>query len=93
MRVFDNSSLYGADVTLRASARSWLKVQAGRSEGVVSTAFRSDDGGFGFDLGARYTYNPHLRFGASITSYDRSSDLAEFDYDRMVYMLTLEASF
>jgi uncharacterized repeat protein (TIGR01451 family) len=44
-----DSSLYGADVTLRASANSWLKVQAGRSEGLVSTAFRSDDGGFNFD--------------------------------------------
>jgi hypothetical protein len=43
-----DSSLYGADVTLHASTRSWLKVQAGRSEGLVSTASRSGDGGFKF---------------------------------------------
>jgi len=43
-----DSSLYGADLTLRASAGSWLKLQAGRSEGLVSTSLLSDDGGFGF---------------------------------------------
>jgi len=43
--------------------------------------------------GLRYTYNPHLRFGFSVTGYDRSSDEPEFDYQRMVYLLTLEASF
>ncbi len=42
------SSLYGGDLTVRKSAESWLKLQAGRSEGLVSTAWRSDDGGFGF---------------------------------------------
>src|SRR6188474_186358 len=42
------SSLNGADVTLRMSADSWLKVQGGRSEGLVSSAMYSDDGGFGF---------------------------------------------
>jgi len=42
------SSLDGADVTLRMSADSWLKVQGGRSEGLVSSALYSDDGGFGF---------------------------------------------
>ncbi|MBW2387540.1 MAG: DUF11 domain-containing protein, partial [Deltaproteobacteria bacterium] len=43
-----DSSLYAADLTLRKSADSWLKVQAGRTEGQVSTSLRSDDGGFGF---------------------------------------------
>ncbi len=42
------STLEGADVTLRMSADSWLKVQGGRSEGLVSSAMYSDDGGFGF---------------------------------------------
>ncbi len=42
------SSLDGADVTLRMSSDSWLKVQGGRSEGLVSSAIYSDDGGFGF---------------------------------------------
>jgi flagellar motor protein MotB len=43
-----DSSLYGANMTLRRSADSWLKLQAGRSEGLVSSSFRSDDGGFRF---------------------------------------------
>jgi uncharacterized repeat protein (TIGR01451 family) len=43
-----DSSLYGADLTFRKSSESWLKLQAGRSEGLVSTPFRSDDGGFRF---------------------------------------------
>ncbi len=43
-----DSSLNGADITLRKSADSWLKVQASRSEGLVSSTLRSDDGGFGF---------------------------------------------
>ncbi|MDJ0851480.1 MAG: OmpA family protein [Myxococcota bacterium] len=46
------SSLYGTNLTLRKSADSWLKLQAGRSEGLVSTSFRSDDGGFRFLGGA-----------------------------------------
>jgi hypothetical protein len=51
----ENASLHAADLTLRKSAESWIKLQAGRSEGLVSNAMRSDDGGFGFygydDLG------------------------------------------
>jgi len=43
-----DSNLYAGDLTLRKSSESWLKVQAGRSEGLVSTSFRSDDGGFLF---------------------------------------------
>ncbi|MGI9591090.1 MAG: OmpA family protein, partial [Myxococcota bacterium] len=50
-----DSSLYGADMTVRKSGESWFKLQAGRSEGTVSNALRSDDGGFRFlgseDLG------------------------------------------
>jgi uncharacterized repeat protein (TIGR01451 family) len=42
------SSLYAADMTLRKSSLSWFKVQAGYSEGQVSTTYRSDDGGFDF---------------------------------------------
>ena len=43
-----DSSLNGADVTLRRSAATWVKLQGARSEGSVSTTLRSDDGGFGF---------------------------------------------
>jgi hypothetical protein len=43
-----DSKLGAADLTLRMSAESWFKVQAGRSEGLVSNPLRSDDGGFEF---------------------------------------------
>jgi flagellar motor protein MotB len=43
-----NSGLRGADLTLRKSADSWFKVQGARSQGLVSSASYSDDGGFGF---------------------------------------------
>ena len=42
------NSLYAADLTLRKSAGSWFKLQASRSEGLVSTSQLSDDGGFSF---------------------------------------------
>ena len=44
----DDSNLYGADLTMRAGTESWLKLQAGRSEGLISPSFLSDDGGFSF---------------------------------------------
>jgi flagellar motor protein MotB len=44
----DDSSLYAADLTLRHSTNSWLKLQASRSEGRVSTSLQSNDGGFDF---------------------------------------------
>ena len=43
-----DSNLGAADLTLRKSSDSWFKVQAGRSEGLVSSPLRSADGGFGF---------------------------------------------
>ena len=43
-----DGSLYGTDMTLRATADSWLTIQAGRSEGIGTGTLRSNDGGFGF---------------------------------------------
>jgi flagellar motor protein MotB len=43
-----DSSLGAADLTLRKTADSWIKVQTGRSQGLLSSQLRSDDGGFGF---------------------------------------------
>ena len=43
-----NSNLAAGDLTLRMSANSWLKMQTGRSEGLVSGLLQSNDGGFGF---------------------------------------------
>jgi len=42
------SNLGAADLTLRKSANSWLKLQAGRSTGLLSPSLQSNDGGFGF---------------------------------------------
>jgi len=42
------SNLGAADLTLRKSTESWFKVQTGRSNGLLSSSLRSDDGGFGF---------------------------------------------
>ncbi|HKX45989.1 MAG TPA: flagellar motor protein MotB, partial [Planctomycetota bacterium] len=44
----DESGLYGASFTARKSTESWLKAQAGWSEGLLTSSFRSNDGGFGF---------------------------------------------
>ena len=41
-------TLGAADVTLRKSANSWLKVQAGRTTGLLSPSLQSNDGGFNF---------------------------------------------
>jgi len=43
-----DSSLGATDLTLRMSSESWIKLQAGRSDGLVSSSLRSDDGGFQF---------------------------------------------
>ncbi len=49
----EDSSLHGADLTVRMTTETWAKLQAAQSEGLVSTTLRSDDGGFGF-----YGYDP-----------------------------------
>ena len=49
IRLAAQRNLGAADLTLRMSSESWFKVQAGRSEGLVSDALRSEDGGFEFD--------------------------------------------
>jgi hypothetical protein len=44
-----DNSLYAADVTLRKDPGTWLKLQAARSDGLVSNASVSQDGGYTFD--------------------------------------------
>ena len=43
-----DSSLGAADLTFRMSSASWVKLQAGKSEGLVQTSLLSPDGGFQF---------------------------------------------
>jgi hypothetical protein len=84
------------DITL-----SWLHDWATRFGTTVDIGYGEDDYRpdgraddiFYWGVGARYTFNQHFRFGASVTGYDRNSEVPEFEYQRMVYLLTLEASF
>jgi uncharacterized repeat protein (TIGR01451 family) len=43
-----DSTLYAADLTFRKTNQSWVKIQAGRSDGLVSNTLSSNDGGFTF---------------------------------------------
>lgn len=52
---------------------------------------RTDDLWY-YGISAHYTFNPHLRFGASWQGYNNSSDEKQYSYKRNVYMLTLEVS-
>jgi len=60
----DGSSLRGADVMLRKSTDSWVKFQTGKSDGLVSSSFYSNDGGFGFT-----SYNSAAFANASADAY------------------------
>ncbi len=44
----NESSLNAGDLTLRKSAQTWLKVERSNSEGIGSTSYLSNDGGFNF---------------------------------------------
>ena len=71
----DGSSLRGGDVLLRKSADSWIKLQTGKSDGLVSSSFYSNDGGFGFT-----NYNPSTFANATADAYraDLSVGLGDF---------------
>jgi len=43
-----NSSIDGADITVRMSSESWFKLQDARTEGLITSTYSSTDGGFGF---------------------------------------------
>jgi len=69
------NSLKGADVTLRKSADSWVKLQTGKSDGLDSSSFNSSDGGFSFT-----NYNTNTFTNASAEAYraDVSVGLGDF---------------
>ena len=89
-----DNAMNAADVTLRKSADTWLKLQAGRSQGLVSGLQRSDDGGFGFT-----GYNDLSFTEADAGAYraDVSMGLGDFFAGRegraSVYAQTLEAGY
>jgi flagellar motor protein MotB len=69
------NSLKGADLLLRKSTDSWVKLQGGKSDGLDSSSFYSTDGGFGFT-----SYNPATFANANAEAYraDVSVGLGDF---------------
>ncbi len=89
-----DSSMMGADLTLRWSAESWLKVQQATSEGLVSLPVVSADGGFGFD-----SFDPAAfdDVEADAQRVDLSVDLGDFfsftDAEVSFYVQEVDAGF
>ena len=74
------SGLSAADVTLRISSDSWFKLQDAKTDGLITSAVRSADGGFGFG-----GYADSMFTGARSSGYraDVSLGLNDFfDRDR-----------
>jgi flagellar motor protein MotB len=73
------STLSGADLTLRRSAGTWLKVERGVSTGVGGLASGSNDGGFTFSSSSNTTTLVGSTDGQRGASrYDTSIDFREF---------------
>lgn len=53
---------------------------------------RDEDRSF-WGLAAIYGFSQHFRFGASVNSYSRNSGEQQYDFDKRIYLLTVEASF
>lgn len=92
----DGNYVLRQDITLSWqhswAARFGTFVDIGYGEDNYEPNVRKDDLWY-WGVGANYTFNQHFRFGGSINGYDRNSEVKEFSYTRMVYLLTLEATF
>jgi len=90
----EDSSLNAADLTMRLSSESWLKVQQAESEGLVSLPLLSADGGFEFN-----GYDPasfvNAKAGAERADISVAiSDLISFSGGRMTaYVQEAEAGY
>ena len=90
----EDSSLNAADLTLRLSPESWIKVQQARSEGLVSLPMMSNDGGFEFN-----TYDPGSFVNAEAEARRadlsvRLGDLVNFDNARLtMYVQDVDAGY
>ena len=69
-----DNSLGGADLTLRKSAESWIKLEEGRTKGPGVAATTSGDGGFNFDTPA----SPGDEVDADAYRVDASLGFADF---------------
>jgi len=89
------NSLGGADLTLRKSSASWLKLEAGRTKGPGVLAKTSIDGGFGFDNTAGFLVDSEVE--ASAYRVDASlgfKDIFENGRGRVTfYLQDLEAGY
>ncbi len=89
-----DSSLNAADIMVRMSAESWFKLQAAKSEGLVSTPQFSDDGGFEF-----YGYDDSTFTSADAGAYRAdinigTSDFLPFDDGQIsLYVQQVDAGF
>ena len=70
-----DSTMNAADLTLRWTAGSWLKVQQAKSEGLVALPVMSNDGGFGF---SGYDPNSFVDAEAEARRADISVNLGDF---------------
>jgi flagellar motor protein MotB len=89
-----DSNLQAADLTLRMSAGTWLKLQGAQSEGLVSSSLRSDDGGYAFygDAGFADASSDAGAYRADV-SID-TNELINFGDSRVtLYMQQLEAGY
>ncbi len=71
-----DSELSAADLTLRLAAGTWLKLQQGESEGLVTLPQFSNDGGFGF---TGYDPSSFVAASAAAERADLSIDLGDFE--------------
>jgi flagellar motor protein MotB len=89
-----DSSMNGADLTLRWSAGSWIKVQQAKSEGLVSLPVVSTDGGFEFNA---YDPTAFTDVEAEAQRADISVDLGDFleftDAELTFYVQEVDAGF
>ena len=61
----NESSLAAGDVTLRMSSQTWLKLEKSDTEGIGSTEFLSNDGGFSFGSTTDSSLNEDSQAGAT----------------------------
>jgi len=88
------NSLGGADLTIRKSSESWIKLETGRTKGPGLTTTTSNDGGFDFDTSDSFNNN---EVEASAYRIDASVGLKDFfDHGRgkaTFYLQKLEAGY
>jgi hypothetical protein len=66
-------------------------LEYGTGDDVYEPAIRNDDVNY-WGIEGRWQINQHFQLGLGFQDYERDSDDAEFDYDRGVWLLTLEGS-